>query len=83
MFDIQPECYQTFVSGMFHYRLIKAIKICSMCAENSLMLKPVWVPTEEKMHANYISKLVEVDDWALNPVLFCDLDMILGPHTRQ
>ncbi len=59
----------------------QAVEICSMCAENSLRLEPVWVPREENIRADYISKLAEVDDWALNPVLFHELDLIWGPHT--
>ena len=45
------------------------------------MLVPEWVPREENEQADYYSKLVDEDDWMLNPELFSEIDAIWGPHS--
>jgi len=42
---------------------------------------PEWVPREENELADYYSKVVDVDDWQINPRLFQSLDEAWGPHT--
>ena len=59
----------------------QAVTIYSICAEHSVRLEPVWVPRDENVYADYVSKLAELDDWSLNPQVFQWLDDIWGPHT--
>ena len=30
---------------------------------------------------DYLSRLVDYDDWMLNPEVFAELDVVWGPHT--
>ena len=59
----------------------QAVGIYSICAEHSVRLEPVWVPRDENVYADYVSKLAELDDWSLNTQVFQWLDDIWGPHT--
>jgi len=40
-----------------------------------------WVPRECNQVADYISRIIDYDDWMLNPVIFRELDALWGPHT--
>ena len=44
-------------------------------------MEPEWVPREDNQVADYISRVVDYDDWMLNPVMFSELDTLWGPHT--
>ena len=46
-----------------------------------IRLEPEWIPTEDNEVADYISRIVDFDDWMLNPVVFRELDSQRGPHT--
>ena len=59
----------------------QAVAVFSICAEHSIRLEPAWVPREENMYADYISKVVEIDDWQLSPGIFEWLDTLWGPHS--
>ena len=36
---------------------------------------------EENEFADYLSRVVDYDDWMLNPVVLQELDIMWGPHT--
>ena len=42
-----------------HWQFVKA----------RILLEPEWIPREENEIADYISRIVDYDDWALNPLL--------------
>ena len=42
-----------------------AIKIFYFCTEHSIRLEMQWIPRTENENANYISRLVEFDDWQI------------------
>ena len=39
------------------------------------------MPREQNVEADYISKVLEIDDWMLNPQVFEWLESMWGPHT--
>ena len=47
----------------------------------ALKLEMEWVPRSQNERADYISKIVDFDDWKVNPCLFDYLDGMWGPHT--
>ena len=59
----------------------EALAIFSTGVNNQIRLEPEWIPREENEFANYLSRIVNHDDWMLNPVVFQDLDVMWGPHT--
>ena len=58
-----------------------AIKIFQFCAEHSIRLEVQWIPRKENEKADYISRLIDFDDWHITPKLFLRLEELWGPHT--
>ena len=58
-----------------------AVRIFRLAWENSISLEPEWIPREENKIADYVSRIVDYDDWMLNPEIFRSLDYVWGPHT--
>ena len=44
-------------------------------------IEPEWVPREQNELADYYSRMVDYDDWMLNPAIFSWLDNLWEPHT--
>ena len=59
----------------------EALGIFSICAQGNIRLEPEWIPREKNELADYYSRIVDYDDWMLNPSTFTWLDAIWGPHT--
>ena len=56
-----------------------AIKIFQFCAEHSIHLDVQCIPRTENEGADYISRLVDFDDWQITPDLFQSLEQLWGP----
>ena len=59
----------------------EALRIQKACLSKSIRLSAEWVPREENELADYYSKVVDTDDWQLNPEVFKQFDQAWGPHT--
>jgi len=59
----------------------EATKIYAICRHHGIRLYPEWIPRDLNKRADYWSKVIEPDDWMLNPVYFRMLDAMWGPHT--
>ena len=59
----------------------EALAIFTTCVNYHIQLEPEWIPREENEFADYLSKLVDYNDWMLNPKVFRELDSRWGPHT--
>lgn len=40
-----------------------AFAICSKCAEYSISIRIVWIPRNQNTKADYISNIIDYDDW--------------------
>lgn len=49
--------------------------------QNHIHVEPEWIPRELNQQANYLSHVIDYDDWQLNPIIFAELDSLWGPHT--
>ena len=58
-----------------------AIKIFQFCAEHKSRLEVQWIPRTENEKADYISRLIDFDDWQITPEVFLHLEELWGPHT--
>ena len=47
-----------------------ALQIFEICVHNDIRLRPTWIPRERNKHADYLSKLVDTDDWAIDSVTY-------------
>ena len=53
-----------------------AIKIFQFCAEHSIRLEVQWIPRTENEKADYISRLLDFDDWQITHDLFVSLEKL-------
>ena len=58
-----------------------AIKIFQFCVKHSIRLEVQWIPHTENEKADYISRLVDFDDWEITHDLLQSLEQLWGPHT--
>ena len=58
-----------------------AVKVFSLSVQYQIRLEPEWIPRELNERADYLSRIVDHDDWKLNPIVFAELDRAWGPHT--
>ena len=52
-----------------------------MCIHNQIQLEPEWISRELNQKADYLSRIVDHDDWHLNLIIFQSVDKAWGPHT--
>ena len=67
--------------GSMHFNLHKlAFNIFSLCFKLGIVLDIQWVPRSLNDKADYLSKIIDYDDWELAPEFFQQLDGLWGPH---
>ena len=59
----------------------EAIAIFNNSIRNQVRIEPEWILREANQQADFISRIVDSDDWSLHPDLFEKLDAKWGPHT--
>ena len=57
------------------------MEIFSVFVNNSIRLEPEWIPREQNELADYYSRIVDLDDYMLNPSVFAWRDELWGPHS--
>ena len=58
-----------------------ALAIYSICIRHNIKLEVEWIPRSENEYADMISRIIDYDDWGIDPAVFSFLDSIWGPHT--
>ena len=58
-----------------------AVAIFELCFSHNIKLEMEWIPRSLNEYADTISRLVDYDDWSLDPHLFQMLDACWGPHS--
>ena len=56
-------------------------KIFILCIHNQIHLEPEWITRELNERADYLSRIIDLDDWCLNPIILNRVDKIWGPNT--
>ena len=59
----------------------EALEIFNVSVRSRVRIEPEWIPREINQLADYLSRLMDFDDWMLNPVVFKELDALWGPRT--
>ena len=59
----------------------QALLVFNLARENNIRIEPEWIPRQENQKADYISRIIDPDDWMLRRDLFLYIDNIWGPHT--
>ena len=58
-----------------------AMQIFVICSRYRISLDITWVPRSKNSKADYISKMVDIEDWGTTPEFFSFIDSLWGPHT--
>ena len=58
-----------------------AMSIFERCLQHSIKLEMSWIPRSLNERADYISRIVDHDDWLINPCVFAWLNSLWGPFT--
>lgn len=58
-----------------------ARSIFSICMQFGIHLEVQWIPRSLNQQADYISHLIDIDDWQITNEFFLFLDGHCGPHT--
>ena len=79
--DNQAACSIVQVGSMRQDLHLIAVRIYQLCITNQVELAIQWIPQTELQKADYISRMIDIDDWQITPELFSYLDLIWGKHT--
>ena len=64
-----------------------ALKVLALAVQSQIRIEPEWVPRELNEQADYLSRIVDYDDWFLNPTVFAEgpytVDRFADFHNRQ
>ena len=55
--------------------------VFSLLLQHHIRLEPEWIPRELNERADALSRIVDYDDWFLNPTVFSELDTMWGLHS--
>jgi hypothetical protein len=71
---------------LFNFLLLKLAKrsarsIYSTCVTNSISTDIQWIPRSENEKADYISRLIDHEDWEVSGNLFDLMNGLWGPFT--
>ena len=58
-----------------------AFKIFGACLRSKIKMEIQWIPRTENEKADFISRLIDVDDWKLTESFFATLEGDWGPHS--
>ena len=58
-----------------------AVRVLALMNKHQIRTEPEWIPHEENEMADYCSRIIDTNDWMLNPEIFSMLNELWGPHT--
>ena len=57
------------------------VEIFQFCANNDIELQLQWIPRTEIERADYISRIIDIDDWQISADCFKSLEESWGVHS--
>ncbi|CAC5364708.1 unnamed protein product [Mytilus coruscus] len=81
-FTDNHNCVRIVRSGSMKLKLQNlANSIFSVCSQQGISIHVQWIPRSENTLADYVSKMVDHEDWGVSFEFFNFIDEIWGPHT--
>ena len=68
-------------SQIYELQMIIALSILNICMSNEIDIHTVWIPRIENQRADFLSRIIDIDDWGTTVDFFQLLDCLWGPHT--
>ena len=59
----------------------EALTIFNTSVVHQVRIEPEWIPRESNQQADFISHIIDHDDWSVHPSIFENLDKTGGQHT--
>ena len=72
--------HQALPKRAVRYINFRVLTIFDLFAKNDTQIHTVWMPREQNAHADYVSRIIDIDDWAISTEFFHSL-MNYGIHT--
>ena len=72
----QTACKIVSVGSMRADLHVIALRIFQLCANNDIHLDIQWIPRTEVDRADFISRLIDIDDWQITPSCFAELERL-------
>ena len=60
-----------------------ALSVYESSVENNIDIQMEWIPRTENEKADYISRIIDHDDWGVTQEFFKYIDSVWGPHTAD
>lgn len=79
--DSQNACKIIQVGSMRSDLHAIAVQIFQFCANNGIELELQWIPRTEIERSDYISRIIDVDDWQISTDCFMSLEESWGVHS--
>jgi hypothetical protein len=57
------------------------LTIFEFCATNDTEIHAVWIPREQNTQADYLSRIIDIDDWEISTEICQFIDELWGPHS--
>ena len=58
-----------------------ALQIFGLSIQHNIRVEPEWIPRELNERADYLSRIIDCDDWYINPEVFFEVNQVWGPHS--
>ena len=59
----------------------EALAIFTAAVQGRIRIEPEWIPRSQNEQADWLSRIVDKDDWEIPTEFFLRLDASWGPHT--
>jgi len=59
----------------------ETLAIFSAALSNQIQIEPEWIPRTQNEQADSLSRIIDFDDWGIDPLLFARFDYLWGPHS--
>lgn len=79
--DSQTACKIISVGSMRSDLHVITLKIFQICADNAIHLDIQWIPRTELEKADFISRIIDIDDWQITETCFEAIERLWGVHT--
>ena len=79
--DSQVACKIVEVGSMREDLHFIAIQIFDFCLKHDIHLELQWIPRTHLQKADYISRILDVDDWQITSSCFHSLELLWGVHS--
>ena len=79
--DSQNTCRIVSVGGSRPELQAIAVEIFEVCLSFDIAVEIKWLPRSQNDRADYLTRIVDLDDWSLSAALFQLVDSSWGPHT--